>query len=107
MRQLQKYQLDMIAPDRLSRNKISVTVFTPTFNRRQTLERVYLSLQAQTFKEFEWLIVDDGSTDDTGALVAGWMAEENFFPVSYIWKPNGGKHTAHNLPDRRRVATGR
>ena len=72
-----------------------MTVFTPTFNRRQTLERVYRSLREQTFMDFEWLIVDDGSTDDTGALVAGWREEANFFPIRYHWKPNGGKHTAH------------
>ncbi len=67
---------------------------TPTFNRRHTLEGVYQSLCAQTFRDFEWIIVDDGSTDKTGELVERWKA---FFPIRYVWKPNGGKHTAVNL----------
>ena len=70
------------------------TVFTPTFNRAHTLHRVYESLSAQTFRDFEWLIVDDGSTDATGELVGSW---EPTFPVRYLWKPNGGKHTAVNF----------
>ncbi|MFQ5451045.1 MAG: glycosyltransferase family 2 protein, partial [Nitrospinaceae bacterium] len=45
------------------------TVFTPTYNRAYTLDRVYNSLVAQTFRDFEWLIVDDGSTDNTKELV--------------------------------------
>ena len=48
------------------------TVFTPTCNRAGTLERVYSSLEAQTFRDFEWLIVDDACTDNTRALV-GWL----------------------------------
>jgi len=76
---------------------VKVTVFTPTYNRRHTLERTYNSLQKQTFRDFEWLIVDDGSTDDTASLVAEWQKEDNFFPILYKWKPNGGKHTAHNM----------
>ncbi len=77
--------------------RITVTVFTPTYNRRHTLERTYRSLQEQTFRDFEWLIVDDGSTDDTASLVAEWQKEDNFFPVLYHRKQNGGKHTAHNF----------
>lgn len=75
---------------------VRVTVFTPTFNRKQTLERTYISLKKQSFRDFEWLIIDDGSTDDTESLVAGWLKEKNSFPIRYYWKPNGGKHTAHN-----------
>lgn len=71
------------------------TVFTPTFNRAHTLQRVYGSLVAQTFCDFEWLIVDDGSSDGTGALVAGWMDEARF-PIRYQWQPNQGKHVAFN-----------
>ena len=85
-----------VKPD-TSGQAIKVTVFTPTYNRRHTLGRVYRSLREQTFRDFEWLIVDDGSTDDTESLVKEWQKEENFCPVRYFWKPNGGKHTAHNL----------
>jgi len=81
----------------IDEHSIKVTVFTGTFNRRHTLERTYHSLQKQTFKDFEWLIIDDGSTDGTGALVAEWLKDENPFPIVYHWKPNGGLHTAHNL----------
>lgn len=76
---------------------VKVTVFTPTYNRRHTLERTYNSLQKQTFRDFEWMIVDDGSTDDTASLVSEWQKEDNFFTIRYHWKPNGGKHTAHNF----------
>ena len=58
------------------------TVFTATFNRARVLHRVYDSLRAQTFRDFEWLVVDDGSTDGTGALVAAWRAEADF-PIRY------------------------
>jgi glycosyltransferase involved in cell wall biosynthesis len=70
------------------------TVLTPTYNRAYTLGRVYESLCAQTFHDFEWIIVDDGSTDGTGDLVSSWKP---YFPIRYFWKPNGGKHTAMNL----------
>jgi glycosyltransferase involved in cell wall biosynthesis len=69
------------------------TVFTPTYNRAHTLHRVYQSLLLQTFMGFEWLIVDDGSSDNTRNLVASWSAP---FPIRYIYKENGGKHTAFN-----------
>jgi glycosyltransferase involved in cell wall biosynthesis len=69
------------------------TVITPTYNRAHTLGQVYQSLCAQTFHDFEWVIVDDGSTDGTKELVLGWKP---FFPIRYLWKPNGGKHTAMN-----------
>ena len=71
------------------------TVFTATYNRAHTLPRVYHALAAQTFRDFEWLIIDDGSTDGTGDLVAGWQAEADF-PIRYFWQPNGGKHIATN-----------
>jgi glycosyltransferase involved in cell wall biosynthesis len=71
------------------------TVFTPTYNRISTLSRVYESLKQQTFRDFEWLIVDDGSTDNTHDLVAAWQ-KEALFPIRYIWQENQGKHIAFN-----------
>src|SRR6478672_7236545 len=71
------------------------SVVTATYNRAHTLGRTYESLQAQTFRDFEWIIVDDGSTDGTGSLVSGW-AQESSFPIRYVSQENGGKHTALN-----------
>lgn len=73
-----------------------ITVFTPTYNRAYILENLYRSLQRQSFQDFEWLVVDDGSGDDTDCLVAGWMAEENPFPIRYVRQENGGKCRAIN-----------
>ncbi len=71
------------------------TVLTPTYNRAHTLGRVYSSLCGQTFRGFEWLVVDDGSTDDTRGRVRAWQAEANF-PIRYVWQPNQHKKTAFN-----------
>lgn len=71
------------------------TVFAPAYNRAHTLPRLYDSLCAQTFKDFELIVVDDGSTDNTADVVRPWI-EAATFPVRYFWKPNGGKHTAIN-----------
>lgn len=71
------------------------TVFTPTHNRAATLPRVYESLSAQTLRDFEWLIVDDGSTDGTAALVESWIAQAKF-PIRYVWQENGHKKAAFN-----------
>jgi glycosyltransferase involved in cell wall biosynthesis len=71
------------------------TVFTPTYNRARTLGRVYQSLQQQTFRNFEWLIVDDGSSDSTRELVAKWQAESEF-PIRYVFQENQGKPGAFN-----------
>ena len=73
-----------------------ITLFTPTYNRAYILDRLYRSVQRQTFRDFEWLIIDDGSTDNTEELVRGWMAEENDFPIRFEKQPNGGKCRAIN-----------
>ena len=73
-----------------------ITVFTPTYNRSHTLSRVYHSLQRQDCKDFVWLIIDDGSTDNTAKLVRSWLNADNGFQIRYIYKENGGMHTAHN-----------
>lgn len=72
-----------------------MTLFTPAYNRARTLPRLYESLLGQNCFDFEWLIVDDGSSDNTGELVRSFTGEGKF-PVRYIYKENGGKHTAHN-----------
>jgi glycosyltransferase involved in cell wall biosynthesis len=71
------------------------TVFTPSYNRAHTLHRVFDSLVAQRFRDFEWLIVDDGSTDNTSEVVEGWQGSAPF-PIRYLRQPNGGKHIAFN-----------
>lgn len=69
------------------------TIFTPTYNRCNTLPRLYESLKNQSYKDFEWLIIDDGSTDGTERLVKEWI-EENLFPIRYYWQENHHKfHT--------------
>jgi len=73
-----------------------ITVFTPTFNRVHTLLRTYESLLAQNNKDFIWLIIDDGSSDGTNEMVEEWMSRDNGFEIRYIYKENGGMHTAHN-----------
>lgn len=71
------------------------TVFTPTYNRAHTLPAVYSSLLEQTLRDFEWVIVDDGSTDGTAALVEDWCREGRV-NIRYFWQSNGGKHVAFN-----------
>ena len=73
-----------------------ITVLTPTFNRGGGLQSLWDSLQKQTVKDFEWLVVDDGSTDGTKNLITK-LQEKSDFPIRYIYKSNGGKHTALNV----------
>lgn len=73
----------------------TLTVFTPTYNRAHTLGRVYRSLCRQTCRDFEWLVIDDGSTDNTRELVQGFIGE-GLIPVRYIHKENGGLYTGYN-----------
>ncbi len=77
------------------RNMKTLTIFTPTYNRAHTLERLYHSLCEQTCRDFEWLVIDDGSTDDTKDLVSRWK-EEAVIPIRYIFKENGGLYTGYN-----------
>ena len=74
----------------------TLTIFTPAYNRAHTLPRTYESLLKQSCKDFVWLIVDDGSKDNTGELVRSWQEKDNGFEIRYIYKENGGMHTAHN-----------
>ena len=72
-----------------------LTVFTPSFNRAYTLHKCYDSLKKQTCKDFTWLIIDDGSTDDTKELVNKWIKEGNI-DIKYHYQNNQGMHGAHN-----------
>lgn len=71
------------------------TIFTPTYNREGLLISLYESLKKQTFKDFEWLIVDDGSVDNTNETVQQFI-KENILNISYYYKENGGKQRAYN-----------
>lgn len=75
---------------------IKITVFTPTYNRAYIIENLYKSLQQQTCFKFEWLVVDDGSNDNTEELFNEWIKENNDFEIRYYKKINGGKHRAIN-----------
>ena len=74
---------------------MKLTLFTPTYNRAHLLSTLYKSIQSQSFRDFEWLIVDDGSSDNTEELVNGWL-NENDFTIRYVKQPNGGKCSAIN-----------
>lgn len=77
-------------------NNPILTVFTPAYNRAYSLHLCYESLKRQKCKDFKWLIIDDGSTDDTRSLVNKWINQNNDFEIQYVYKKNGGMHTAHN-----------
>lgn len=72
------------------------TVFTPTYNRGYILPKLYQSLKKQSFTDFEWIIVDDGSSDETEKIVSQWLKEDNPFSVRYLKKENAGKPRAIN-----------
>lgn len=74
---------------------MKVTVLTPTYNRKYIINRLYESLKHQTFRNFEWLVIDDGSTDGTEELMQQYIDEKNF-PIRYFRQKNGGKHRALN-----------
>ena len=73
-----------------------ITVCTATFNRAHTLHRVFDSLKAQTFQDFEWLVINDGSSDETEMLIARWQSRTSF-SIRYKYQQNQGKHIAINL----------
>lgn len=81
--------------DSASRNAVKASVVTATYNRAHTLPRTYEALKSQTFRDFEWVIVDDGSSDGTGSLVRGWQTEDEI-RIVYAWQPRRGVHTARN-----------
>lgn len=74
----------------------TLTIFTPAYNRAHTIGRTYESLCRQTCKDFEWLIIDDGSKDNTHDLVDQWKLQDNGFCIRYVYKENGGLHTGYN-----------
>lgn len=76
-------------------NKPLITIFTPAFNRAHTIWRTYQSLCRQTCKDFIWMVIDDGSTDNTAELVLKWK-ENSEFEIIYIYQQNQGMHGAHN-----------
>ena len=76
-----------------------LTVFTPAYNRAHTIVRTYNSLCRQTCKDFEWLVIDDGSSDNTRELIEGWIAENKIL-IRYIYQENRGMHEAHNTAYR-------
>ena len=77
--------------------KYAVSVLTPTYNRAHVLHRVYDSLNRQTTRDFEWVVVDDGSTDETPALLARWQAEADYPITWFRYTNNRGKHAAINI----------
>lgn len=72
-----------------------ISIITPTYNRAYILPALYQSLKKQSSKDFEWVIIDDGSTDNTKDIVKSWI-EEGSICLSYYKKENGGKHRALN-----------
>ena len=73
-----------------------ITIFTPSYNRKNELKKLYESLLRQNNKDFEWLIVDDGSIDDTRSYVKK-IKRENKISINYVYKENGGKQSAYNM----------
>ena len=83
--------------ERMRNLNIMITVFTPTYNRAHLLPRLYESLCRQTFTDFEWVIVDDGSVDNTKGIVNKFLVDSvEFLGIRYFYQENGGKHRAIN-----------
>ena len=83
--------------ERVKMAKFAVSVLTPTYNRAQILHRVFDSLNRQKVRDFEWVVVDDGSTDDTPALLAKWQTDADFPITWFRYNNNRGKHAAINV----------
>jgi glycosyltransferase involved in cell wall biosynthesis len=77
----------------------TLTIFTPTYNRAYILHQCYESLLRQTYKDFKWLVIDDGSSDNTRDLVQKWI-NEGIIPIEYFYQENQGMHSAHNAAYR-------
>ena len=75
---------------------VPITVFTPAYNRADLLGRCFESMKRQTRKDFIWMIIDDGSGDNTREVVESWLREPLDFELQYHYKENGGLHTAYN-----------
>lgn len=75
---------------------VKLTVFTPAYNREKLLQRCYESMCRQTRKDFIWMIIDDGSTDNTRELASSWIDGNPDFEIQYYYKQNGGLYTAYN-----------
>lgn len=73
-----------------------ISIFTPTYNRAHMLPALKNCIDEQTDRDFEWIIVDDGSVDDTKKLVDVWMKQERLYSLKYIYQDNQGKHIASN-----------
>lgn len=74
-----------------------ISIITPTYNREKTLVRVYDSLCRQTYKRIEWIVVDDGSVDNTKKIISGLLnLKDRPFPIKYLYQKNSGKHVAVN-----------
>ena len=75
---------------------MTITILTPTYNRAGTLPKLFGSLQGQTSKDFEWIVIDDGSKDNTTELVKEFAEKAEGFLVTYLKQHNSGKHVALN-----------
>ena len=73
------------------------SVFTPSYNRAKTLPRLYEALKRQTYRNFEWIIVDDGSADNTKETVEKFISDRPYFNITYKYQTNKGKHIATNV----------
>lgn len=84
----------------MTKNKKSLTIFTPTYNRANFLPKLYQCLSDQTSKDFIWMVIDDGSTDETEPVVQK-MIQDGKIAIDYVKKNNGGKYTAYNMAVKR------